>query len=128
MASLRVQPRETPGERADATVEIEIAEDLALFADQLQEWTADKEHWQISLRQGHDFGRADNIEARLLFVGADHTCSLTFRLDQLETVQEFEQDMWLTLEAKEGIAKAVRLSARGLDVELHHITGTTQIT
>ena len=128
MASLRVQPRDTPGERADATVEVEIAEDLALFADQLQEWTVDKARWETSFRPGHDFGRTDNIEARLLFVGADHTCSLTFRLDQLETIQEFEQDLWLTLEEQEGIAKAIRLSPHGLDVEFHHITGTTQIT
>ena len=42
------------------------------------------EHWELSFRQGHDFGRPDNVEARLLFSGADHTCSLTFRLDQLD--------------------------------------------
>ena len=127
MASLRVQPRETPGERADEAVEVELAEELALFADQLEEWAAAKEHWELLFRQGHDFGRADNVEARLLFVGADHTCSISFRLDQIETVQEFEQELWLTLDEREGIAKAVHLAPLGLDVELHHISGTTQI-
>jgi len=127
VASLRVQPRETPGERADASIEVEIAEELALFADQLEEWTASKEHWEVVFRQGHDFERSGNVEARLLFVGGDHTCSLSFRLDQLETIQEFEQELWLTLEEQDGIAKAAHLSPLGLDVELHHITGTTQL-
>ncbi|MEJ7567765.1 MAG: hypothetical protein WKF41_05820 [Gaiellaceae bacterium] len=127
MASLRVQPRETPGERADAAVEVEIAEELALFVDQLEEWAAGKEHWEIVFRQGHDFGRSGNVEVRLLFVGGDHTCSLSFRLDQLETIQEFEQGLWLTLDEEDGIATAVHLSPLGLDVELHHISGTTQL-
>lgn len=127
MASLRVQPRETPGERADTAVEIEVDDEVADFAAQLEEWTATKEHWEAIIQQGHDFGRSNNVEARLLFVAADHTCSLTFRLDQLETVQEFEQELWLTLEERDGIAKAAHLSPLGLDVELHHITGTTQI-
>ena len=127
MASLRVQPRETPGERADAPVEVELAEELALFADQLEEWTATKEHWEVVFRQGHEFDRPGNVEARLLFVGGDHTCSLSFRLDQVERVQEFEQELWLTLEEHDGIAKAAHLTPLGLDVELHHITGTTQL-
>jgi hypothetical protein len=127
VASLRVQPRETPGERADAPVEVELAEELALFADQLEEWAATKEHWEVGFRQGHDFDRPGNVEARLLFVGGDHTCSLSFRLDQLERVQEFEQELWLTLEEHDGIAKAAHLTPLGLDVELHHITGTTQL-
>jgi hypothetical protein len=125
--SLRVQPRETPGERADVPVEVELAEELALFADQLEEWTATKEHWEVVFRQGHDFDRPGNVEARLLFVGGDHTCSLSFRLDQLEGIQEFEQELWLTLEEHDGIAKAAHLTPLGLDVELHHISGTTQL-
>jgi hypothetical protein len=127
VANLRVQPRETPGERADGAVEVEIAEELAVYADQLEEWTSTKEQWELVFRQGHDFGRSGNVEARLLFVGGDHTCSLGFRLDQIETVQEFEQELWLTLEERDGIAKAVHLAPAGLDVDLHHIAGTTQI-
>ena len=123
MPTLRVEPRDTPGERADDPVEIEIADDLAVFTDQLEEWIATMEHWELSFRQGHDFGRPDNVEARLLFSGADHTCSLTFRLDQLESIQEFERELWLTLDDNEGIATAVHLTPLGLDVELHHIVG-----
>jgi hypothetical protein len=127
VASLRVQPRETPGERADDPVEVELAEELAVYADQLEEWTATKEQWELVFRQGHDFGRPGNVEARLLFVGGDYTCSVGFRLDQIETVQEFEQELWLTLDERDGIARAVHLAPAGLDVELHHIAGTTQI-
>jgi hypothetical protein len=127
VANLQVQPRETPGERAGVVVEVEIAEELALFADQLEEWTTGKEQWEVVFRQGHDFGRSGNVEAQLLFAGSDHTCTLTFRLDQLEQIQEFEQGLWLTLDEEEGIATAVHLSPQGLDVELHHIAGTTQL-
>ncbi len=129
MPTLRVEPRDTPGERAQDSVEVELADDLAALVDQLEEWaaTAAAEHWELAFRQGHDFGRADNVEARLLFVGGDHTCSLSFRLDQLESIQKFEQGLWLTLDEQDGIAKAAHLSPLGLDVELHHITGTTQL-
>jgi hypothetical protein len=127
VANLRVQPRETPGERAFDPVEVEVAEELAVYADQLEEWVAGKEFWELAFRQGHDFGRADNVEVRLLFVGGEHTCSITFRLDQVDTVQEFELELWLTLDEREGIATAVHLSPLGLDVELHHISGTTQL-
>jgi hypothetical protein len=121
--TLRVEPRDTPGERAADPVEVEIADDLAVFTDQLEEWAAVMEHWELSFRQGHDFGRPDNVEARLLFVGGDHTCSLTFRLSQLNSIQVFDGELWLTLEEDEGIAKAVHLAPLGFDVELHHIVG-----
>jgi len=123
VANLRVQPRETPGERADAPVEVEIREELALFVDQLEAWTAPLAHWEVTFRQGHDFGRDDNVEARLLFTGGEHTCSLSFRLDQIESVQEFDRELWLTLDETDGIAKAAHLAPLGLDVELHHIVG-----
>jgi hypothetical protein len=123
VASLRVQPRDTPGERAGTAVDVEVGEDLALLADQLEEWVTPLEHWELALRQGHDFDRADNVEARLLFTGGGHTCSLTFRLDQVDAVQELERDLWLTLDEVDGIARAAHLSPLGLDVELHHIVG-----
>jgi hypothetical protein len=120
---LKVQPRNTPGERADTPVDVEISEPLALYADQLDEWVTTKDHWDLTFRQGHDFDRGDNVEARLLFTGGDHTCSLTFRLDQIESIQAFELDLWLTLEDRDGIAKAAHLAPLGLDVDLHHIVG-----
>jgi hypothetical protein len=123
VANLRVQPRETPGERADAPVEVEIREELALLVDQLETWAAPLEYWEIVFRQGHDFGRDDNVEARLLFTGGDHTCSLSFRLDQVESIQELDRELWLTLDVQDGIGKAAHLAPLGLDVELHHIVG-----
>jgi hypothetical protein len=123
MASLEVQPRETPGERADTPVTVEIDEALSVLAEQLEEWATPHAHWELQLRQGHDFGRANNVEARLLFTGADHTCSLVFRLDQVDGVQGFEDDLWLTLEETDGIAKAVHLAPHGIDVELFHVVG-----
>ena len=123
MANLRVQPRETPGERADALVEVELREELALLVDQLEAWTAPLEYWEVVFRQGHDFDRGDNVEARLLFTGGDHTCSLSFRLDQVESIQELDRELWLILDAEDGIARAAHLAPLGLDVELHHIVG-----
>jgi hypothetical protein len=122
MPTITVQPRETPGERADAAVEVELDEALAVHANDLEEWVTIMEHWELSFRQGHDFGRTNNVEARLLFTGADHTCSLTFRLDQLDRIQRFDRELWLTLDEQDGIAKAAHLAPTGLDVELFHIS------
>jgi hypothetical protein len=122
MPTIPVQPRETPGERADAPVEVELDEALAVHANDLEEWVTIMEHWELSFRQGHDFGRTNNVEARLLFTGADHTCSLTFRLDQLDRIQRFDRELWLTLDEQDGIAKAAHLAPTGLDVELFHIS------
>jgi hypothetical protein len=120
-----VQPRDTPGERADALVDVEIREELALLVDQLETWAAPLSQWEVSFRQGHDFDRGDNVEARLLFTGADHTCSLSFRLDQVESIQELDRELWLTLDVREGIGKAAHLAPLGLDVELHHVVGAS---
>ena len=80
------------------------------------------EHWELAFRQGHDFGRTNNVEARLLFTGPGHTCSLTFRLDQLDRIQVFDRELWLTLDEREGVARAVHLAPTGLDVELFHLS------
>ena len=85
MASLSVQPRDTPGERASTPVEVEIDDGLSVLASDLEEWAAPLANWDVQLRQGHDFDRTNNVEARLLFTGSDHTCSVVFRLDQLDT-------------------------------------------
>ncbi len=116
-------PRNTPGERADTAVDVDVSEDLALLADQLEEWAAPLEHWELTFRQGHDFDRGDNVEARLLFTGGEHTCSLTFRLDQVDSIQGLDRALWLTLDERDGIAKTAHLAPLGLDVELHHIVG-----
>jgi hypothetical protein len=123
VATVDVQPRQTPGERADTTVSVELDDALSVLAAELEEWAAPHPHWETQLRQGHDFDRANNVEARLLFTGADHTCSVVFRLDQLDSIQQLGDDLWLTLEERDGISKALHLAPHGLDVELFHIAG-----
>jgi len=121
MAHLLVQPRETPAERADAPVEIEVDEDFTAHAAVLEDWVAPRQSWELTLREGHEFGRANNVEARLLFVGGEQTSSLTFRLDQLSRADDTGQELVLVLEEEDGIAKLARLTANGLDVELFHV-------
>ena len=123
MATISVQPRETPGERADTAVEVELDDDLSVLANQLEEWVTPLGRWELQLREGHDFGRRNNAEARLLFSGAEGTASVIFRLDQLDSIQELEQECWLILEEREGLAKAIHLAPNGVDVELFHVVG-----
>ena len=121
MATLEVYPRETPEERADALVPVEVDEDLAVHAATLEEWVAPRQNWEVTLRQGHEFGRANNVEARIIFVAGEQTSSLTFRLDQLTGADDTGADLVLRFEEQDGIAKLARLTATGLDVELFHI-------
>src|ERR671910_763079 len=100
MATIEVQPRDTPGERAGSPVQVELDDALSVLANQLEEWAAPLAHWDLQFRQGHDFDRANNIEARLLFSGSEHTCSVLFRLDQLDALQELDRELWLTLEER----------------------------
>jgi hypothetical protein len=123
MASLRVAPRQTPAERDEAPVEVEIDETLALHAAALEEWADGLEQWQLSFRQGHHFGRPDNVEAKLLFAGPGHACSISFRLDQLDSIHELGDELWLILEERDGIAKGMHLAPAGFDLELYHIVG-----
>jgi hypothetical protein len=120
---MTVQPRETPAERADAPVEIVVDEALTVLAAQLDEWVATMEHWELAYCEGHEFGKTNNVEARLLLTAPGHTCSLVFRLDQLEAIEEFDRELWLTLDERDGIARAVHLAPLGMDVELFHIVG-----
>jgi hypothetical protein len=122
MATLEVQPRQTPAERANTPVEIVVDEAMTVLAAALEDWTAPRQPWELILREGHEFGRANNVEAELLFASGEQTSSLRFRLDQLERADEIDQDEFLLVfEERDGIAKTARLSANGLDVELFHI-------
>jgi hypothetical protein len=125
MAKLRVQPRPTPGERHDREVEVPIGEDITLFIDSLEAWTEPRPEWTFTLREGHDFGRTNNVEAVLLRAAGEQTSSLTFRLDQVDAVEEVGYDLVIRFEERDGIAKAARLTETGLDVELFHILTTT---
>lgn len=121
MPTLNVQPRPTPGERAGAAVEVEVDEALSVNAGALEDWVAPRQNWEVALRQGHDFDRTNNVEARILYVAGEQTSSLAFRLDQLEVAEDTGQELLLRFEERDGIAKVARLTPTGLDVELFHI-------
>ena len=122
MATLQVQPRPTPEERADHPVEIEVDEALIVLASAIEDWTAPRQGWEFILREGHDFDKANNVEGELLFVAGEQSSSLRFRLDQLDRADELDSyEFLLIFDEQDGIAKTVRLTANGLEVELFHI-------
>ncbi len=121
MPTLEVQPRETPEERHDTAVSVDVDEALSVHAEIIEEWITPRQNWEFTLREGHDFGRANNVEGRLLFVAGEQTSALTFRLDQLDAADDVGGELLLRFEEQDGIAKLVRLTSNGLDVELHHI-------
>ena len=121
MASIQVQPRPTPEERADTPVTVEIDEDLTVHAAIIEDWVAPRQNWEFTLHEGHDFGRPNNVEGRVLFVAGEQSSSLIFRLDQLDNVQDLGGELVLGFEERDGIAKIVTLNPNGMDVELFHI-------
>jgi hypothetical protein len=121
MATLEVLPRPTPAERADVPVEVEVDEALTVFAATMEDWAAERQSWDFTLHEGHEFGRANNVEALILFVAGEQTSSLRFRLDQLDAVEDLGEELLLRFEERDGIAKVATLTANGLDVELFHI-------
>ena len=121
MATITVQPRDTPGERANTPVEIEIDDALSVHVSTLDDWAEPRQNWELELREGHEFGRANNVEARILFVEGEQTSSLEFRLEQLDRADDTGQELVLIFEERDGIAKLATCTANGLDVELFHI-------
>jgi hypothetical protein len=121
MATMNVAPRNTPAERDTERIDVEVDEDLTVFAATLEDWATARPGWEFELREGHDFGRANNVEVRMLFVDGTQTSSLSFRLDQLDAADDTGQELILRFEERDGIAKLARLTANGLDVEMHHI-------
>lgn len=125
MATIEVQPRRTPEERAFVSVEVEIEPELRAHAEIIEDWVTPRQSWDFQLREGHDFGRANNVEGRLLVADGEQTSSLTFRIDQLEDALDTGEELILRFEEEDGIAKTARLTANGMDVELFHILTTT---
>lgn len=121
MATIHVQPRPTPAERADADLEISVDERLRDFADAIEDWAAPRQSWEFTLYEGHEFGRANNVEASLMFVEGEQTSSLRFRLDQVDEATDTGDELVLRFEERDGIAKLATATAQGLDVELFHI-------
>jgi hypothetical protein len=119
--TLEVLPRSTPEERADVPVPIDVEDSLADLAEMIGVWTEHRQGWEFSLHEGHDFGRSNNVEGRLLVVSGEQTTSLAFRLDQLDAVDDVMDALVLQFEERDGICKLARCTANGLDVELHHI-------
>ena len=121
MATMRVDPRPTPAERADDRIDVEVDEALTVLAATLEDWVVPRQQWELQLREGHDSGRANNVEARLLYVNGEQTSTLSFRLDQLDAADDVGAELVLRFEETDGIAKLARLDANGLHVELFHI-------
>jgi hypothetical protein len=121
VVTLHVQPRPTPAERAEGELEISVDERLAGFAETMEDWIAPRQAWELTLREGHEFGRANNVEARVLCVEGEQTSSLVFRLEQLDEATDTGDELILRFEEQDGISKLARLTSNGLDVELFHI-------
>jgi hypothetical protein len=121
MPTIEVMPRPTPEERTGTEAQVDVDDDLAAYAEQIEDWTAPRQPWEFTLHEGHDFGRPNNVEGRLLFVGGEQTSSLSFRLDQLARLEDTGEQLVLVFEEADGIAKLARCTATGFDVELHHI-------
>jgi hypothetical protein len=122
MPTLQVQPRPAPEERPDRPVDVEVDEALAMLANAIEDWVATRPAWEFTLREGHDFGKANNVEGELLFVPGEQGSSLRFRLDQVDRADELDSyEFPLIFEERDGIAKTALLTENGLDVELFHI-------
>ena len=121
MATLQVQPRPTPEERHDALLDVEVDEAMTVLAQTIEDWVAPRQNWEFTLHEGHDFGRTNNVEARLLFVSGEQTSSLAFRLDQLGRADDVGGELVLIFEESDGIAKLAHATSTGLEIELHHI-------
>ena len=121
MAHLTVQPRPTPAERSNDEILIEVDEALSVFAATIEDWMTPRQAWEVQFREGHSSGRANNVEAHVLFVAGEQTSSLAFRLDQLDRVDDTGDRLVLIFEERDGIAKVAYLTSNGLDVELFHI-------
>jgi hypothetical protein len=121
MPTIQVLPRETPAESRLEEVEVQVDEELEEQVEILENWAAARQEWELTLREGHEFGRANNIEAELLFAAGDQTSTLRFRLEQLDEATDTGQELVLRFEEEDGIAKLARATPNGLDVELFHI-------
>ena len=114
-------PRLTPAERSDDEVVVEVDEALTVLAATIEDWVAPRQSWELQLREGHDRGRGNNVEARMLYVAGEQTSTLAFRLDQLDAVDDTGDALVLRFEENDGIAKIAYLTSNGMDVEMFHI-------
>jgi uncharacterized protein YheU (UPF0270 family) len=102
-----------------------VDEDLGVYASLLEDWVAPRAGWELMLREGTDFDRANNVEAWLLFTDGEQTSSLAFRLDQLTAADDTGEELVLWFEEQDGVAKLAHCRPNALDVELFHILTST---
>jgi hypothetical protein len=121
VATLQVRPRPTPEEYAEVGLDVEVDEDLSVFAATLEDWVAPRQGWELMLREGTEFGRRNNVEAELSFALGEQVSRLLFRLDQLDAADDTGEELVLRFEERDGIAKLARLTESGFDIELFHI-------
>jgi hypothetical protein len=119
--TMEVHPRPTPEERHDTLVEIPVDERLSEHAELIEDWIAHRPQWELTLHEGHEFGRPNNVEARLLYAEGEQSSSISFRLIQVEAIQDLVEELVIRFEEENGITKAARLVPNGLHVELFHI-------
>ena len=124
-ALIHVQPRQTPAEHALDRVDVQVDEWLADAVAQLEDWIEPRQAWTLLLREGHEFGRTNNVEVVVSYASGDTGAGVTFRLDQVSRIEEQGYELVLAFEEENGVAKLLRLSANGLDVELFHILTVT---
>ncbi len=102
-------------------MEVLVDEALTVHTAMLADWVAPRQAWKLALREGTDLAWANNVEAVILFVNGEQTSSLAFQLDQLDSVQDFGDELLLIFEERDGIAKTARLTGNGVGVGLFHI-------
>jgi hypothetical protein len=119
--TMEVHPRPTPEERHDTLVEIPVDERLSEHAELIEDWIEHRPQWELTLHEGHEFGRPNNVEARLLYAEGEQSSSISFRLIQVEAIQDLVEELVIRFEEENGITKAARLVPNGLHVELFHI-------
>lgn len=70
MATMTVQPRSTPAERADENMQIEVDEPMTVFAATIDDWWPRRSVGAPAAR-GRESGPAKSVDARILFVSGD---------------------------------------------------------
>jgi uncharacterized protein YheU (UPF0270 family) len=124
LGHITVMPRKTPAERAGDGITVEIDEAYTVDVAAIEDWVSVRQAWELTLREGTDFGRTNNVETRLVFVAGEEAASLEFRLEQLDRATDKGSELVLQFEESDGIAKLATLRANGLDLELFHILYT----
>jgi hypothetical protein len=68
---LEVLPRPTPAERYHSAVDVVVEEALTVHAATIEDWVAPPQAWELTLREGTEFERANNVGAELLFASGE---------------------------------------------------------